>query len=245
MFNGWLQDLLAGIRTINDILTAGIAITAFSLFLYALSFNLRDRVARSFAIILLCVVVVFTSEALESSATSPDTIILFLRLEWLGIIFLPPAYFHMSDAILVTTGRPSRGRRRIAVRAMYLVSTLFLLMLGLGYLLGPIVMTGQPAPHLQRTIWTEIFTAYYVIMMILAWINFRRAYSHTLTRSGRRRMIYLLAGATAPALGSFPYLLYGSVLAENHPYLFWGTALVSNLLVGGLIILMALSLIHI
>jgi hypothetical protein len=239
MFNGWLQDLLAGIRTINDILTAGIAITAFSLFLYALSFNLRDRVARSFAIILLCVVVVFTSEALESSATSPDTIILFLRLEWLGIIFLPPAYFHMSDAILVTTGRPSRGRRRIAVRAMYLVSTLFLLMLGLGYLLGPIVMTGQPAPHLQRTTWTEIFTAYYVIMMILAWINFRRAYSHTLTRSGRRRMIYLLAGATAPALGSFPYLLYGSVLAENHPYLFWGTALVSNLLVGGLIILMA------
>ncbi len=239
MFNGWLQDLLAGIRTINDILTAGIAITAFSLFLYALSFNLRDRVARSFAIILLCVVVVFTSEALESSATSPDTIILFLRLEWLGIIFLPPAYFHMSDAILVTTGRPSRGRRRIAVRAMYLVSTLFLLMLGLGYLLGPIVMTGQPAPHLQRTIWTEFFTAYYVIMMILAWINFRRAYSHTLTRSGRRRMIYLLAGATAPALGSFPYLLYGSVLAENHPYLFWGTALVSNLLVGGLIILMA------
>jgi hypothetical protein len=239
MFNGWLQDLLAGIRTINDILTAGIAITAFSLFLYALSFNLRDRVARSFAIILLCVVVVFTSEALESSASSPDTIILFLRLEWLGIIFLPPAYFHMSDAILVTTGRPSRGRRRIAVRAMYLVSTLFLLLLGLGYLLGPIVMSGQPAPHLQRTTWTEIFTAYYVIMMILAWINFRRAYSHTLTRSGRRRMIYLLAGATAPALGSFPYLLYGSVLAENHPYLFWGTALVSNLLVGGLIILMA------
>jgi hypothetical protein len=239
MFNGWFQDLLVGIRTINDILTAGIAITAFSLFLYALSFNLRDRVARSFAIILLCVVVVFTSEALESSATSPDMIVLFLRLEWLGIIFLPPAYLHMSDAILVTTGRPSHGRRRIAVRAMYLVSTLFLLLLGLGYLLGPMVLTGQPAPHLQRTIWTEVFTAYYVITMVLAWVNFGRAYSHTLTRSGRRRMVYLLAGATAPALGSFPYLLYGSVLAENHPYLFWGTALVSNLLVGALIILMA------
>jgi N-terminal 7TM region of histidine kinase len=239
MFNGWIQEVLVGIRTINDILTAGIAITAFSLFLYALSFNLRDRVARSFAIILLCVVVVFTSEALESSATSPDIIVLFLRLEWLGVIFLPPAYLHMSDAILVTTGRPSRGRRRIAVRAMYLVSTIFLLLLGLGYLLGPMVMTGQPAPHLQRTIWTEIFTAYYAVTMILAWVNFGRAYRHTLTRSGRRRMIYLLAGATAPALGSFPYLLYGSVLAENHPYLFWGMALVSNLLVGGLIILMA------
>jgi hypothetical protein len=239
MFNGWFQDLLVGIRTINDILTAGIAITAFSLFLYALSFNLRDRVARSFAIILLCVVIVFTSEALESSAISPATIVLFLRLEWLGIIFLPPAYLHMSDAILVTTGRPSRGRRRIAVRAMYLISSLFLLLLGLGYLLGPMVSTGQPAPHLQRTTWTEVFTAYYVFTMVLAWVNFARAFRHTLTRSGRRRMIYLLAGATAPALGSFPYLLYGSVLAETHPYLFWGIALLSNLLVGGLIILMA------
>src|SRR3990172_7232967 len=125
MLNGWIDDALVGIRTINDILTAGIAITAFSLFLYALSFNLRDRVARSFAIILLCVVVVFTSEALESSAASPEIVALFLRLEWLGIIFLPPAYLHLSDAILVTTGRPSRGRRRLVIRLMYFVSAVF------------------------------------------------------------------------------------------------------------------------
>jgi N-terminal 7TM region of histidine kinase len=239
MLIGWSHDLLVGIRTINDIFTAGIAITAFSLFLYALSFNLRDRVARTFAIILLCVVAVFTSEALESSAASADIITIFLRLEWLGIIFLPPAYFQLSDAILVTTGQPSGRRRRIAVRSLYLVSAIFLLLLGFGYLLGPMVMAGQPAPHLQRTTWTELFTAFYAITMILAWVNFGRAYRHTLTRSGRRRMIYLLAGATAPAIGSFPYLLYGSFLAENHPYLFWSMALVSNLLVAGLIILMA------
>mgnify|MGYP001615017766 FL=1 len=65
MINGWSETVLAGIQTLNQILTAGIAITAFSLFLYALSFNLRDRVARSFALILLCVVIVFTSEALQ------------------------------------------------------------------------------------------------------------------------------------------------------------------------------------
>jgi len=29
MFNGWLDGLLVGIKTINNILTAGIAITAF------------------------------------------------------------------------------------------------------------------------------------------------------------------------------------------------------------------------
>ncbi|MGD0877273.1 MAG: histidine kinase N-terminal 7TM domain-containing protein [Anaerolineales bacterium] len=234
-----MQYLLTGIITVNQIFTAGIAITAFSLFLYALSFNLRDRVARSFAIILLCVVTVFTSEALESASTTPLVIDLFLRLEWLGIIFLPATYLHLSDAILVTTGQPSRGRRRLAVTVMYSISAIFILMLALGYLLGPLVMDGNPAPYLQRTIWTEIFTAYYVLIMVLAWINFIRAFRRTLTRSGRRRMLYLLAGAAAPALGSFPYLLYGSGLAANFPFLFWGVATLSNFLVGGLIILMA------
>ena len=239
MLSGWMQDLLTGIITVNQIFTAGIAITAFSLFLYALSFNLRDRVARSFAIILLCVVTVFTSEALESAAVTPLVINLFLRLEWLGIIFLPAAYLHLSDAILVTTGQPSRGRRRLAVRLMYAISAIFILLLAYGYLLGPLEMNVQPAPYLQRTVWTEVFTVYYVLIMLLAWINFGRAFRRTLTRSGRRRMIYLLAGATAPALGSFPYLLYGSNVAANFPFLFWGAATLNNLLVGGLIILMA------
>ena len=112
MINGWTDSVLAGFQTLNQILSAGIAITAFSLFLYALSFNLRDRVARSFAIILLCVVVVFTTDALQDKSLSDGWIDLLLRLQWFGIVFLPPAYLHLSDAILVTTGRPSRGRRR-------------------------------------------------------------------------------------------------------------------------------------
>ncbi|MDP2976308.1 MAG: hypothetical protein Q8N45_08865, partial [Anaerolineales bacterium] len=115
----------------------------------------------------------------------------------------------------------------------------FLILLAYGYLLGSLVTDGQPAPHLQRTLWTEVFTAYYGGVMVWAWINFGRAYRRTLTRSGRRRMIYLLGGATAPALGSFPYLLYGSTLAGQHPFLFWGMAMFSNFLVGGLIVVMA------
>lgn len=241
MFNDWTRQLLTGIITLNDILTAGIAITAFSLFLYALSFNLRDRVARSFAIILLCVVIVFTAEALASSATSLEATDLFLRLEWFGIIFLPPAYFHFSDALLVTSGLLSRPQRRWIVRLLYLVSAGFLLLLAFGYLLGPLSQEDAPAPYLQRTLWTEIFTVYYVAILILAWGNFLRAYHNTLTRFGRRRMLYLLAGAVAPALGSFPYLLYGSPFAAQHPYLFWGIALVFNLIVGTLIVLMAYS----
>jgi hypothetical protein len=239
MINGWSISVLAGIQTLNQILTAGIAITAFSLFLYALSFNLRDRVARSFAIILLCVVIVFTTEALQDKTLSIEMVDLLLRLQWFGIVFLPAAYLHLSDALLVTAGRPSRGRRRFAVRGMYVVSTFFLVLLAFGYLLGPIVPNGVPAPHLQRTIWTETFTLFYVAAMVWAGVNFARAYSRMLTRSGRRRMLYLMAGATAPAVGSYPYLLFGYGLAAAHPFLFWGVATIINALVGTLVIVMA------
>src|SRR5690242_571228 len=171
MLTGWMASLLAGIQTLNQILTAGIAITAFSLLIYALTFNLRDRVARSFAIILLSVVVVFTSEAVQSSVQSHELIDLFLRLQWIGIVFLPAAYLHLSDALLVTAGRPSRGRRRWAVRGVYVISTGFLILLAQGQLVGPLVLNAQPAVHLQRTMWTEVFTIYYLVIMILAAIN--------------------------------------------------------------------------
>ncbi|MEN9564567.1 MAG: hypothetical protein RIR73_2811 [Chloroflexota bacterium] len=239
MINGWPETLLAGLKAINQILTAGIAITAFSLFLYSLSFNLRDRVARSFAIILLCVVIVFTAESLQDNSVSIQTLNLLLRLQWFGLAFLPAAYLHLSDALLVTAGRPSRGRRRIAVRGMYAISAIFLVLLAFGYLLGPIVPDGKPAPHLQRTVWTEVFTIFYVITMVWAGVNFSRAYNLMLTRSGRRRMLYLMAGATAPALGSYPYLLFGYTLAADHQFLFWTTALVINVLVAVLVIVMA------
>jgi hypothetical protein len=239
MINGWYENILVGIQTLDQILTAGIAITAFSLLLYALSFNLRDRVARSFAIILLCVVVVFTAEALQSDTMPPIWIEKLLRLQWIGIVFLPPAYLHLSDAVLVTAGRPSRGRRRLAVRGMYFVSVFFLVLLVVGVLLGQLVPDGKPAPHLTRTLWTEVFTLYYVGVMVWASVNFARAYQRMLTRSGRRRMLYLMAGATAPALGSYPYLMYGSTLAGEHPFLFWSVALVINILVAGLVIVMA------
>ena len=239
MLSGWTENLLAGIRAFNQVLTAGIAITAFSLFLYSLTFNLRDRVARSFAIILLCVVVVFTTEALQGPSSTRAGLQSLLRLQWLGIVYLPAAYLHLSDALLVTAGRPSRGRRRFAVRAMYGVSSLFLLGLAAGYLVGPLVPDGQPAPHLQRTVWTEAFTLYYVAVMIWAGVNFARAFRRMLTRSGRRRMWYLMAGASAPALGCYPYLLFGSAVAASYPLAFWGIAAAINLLVGGLVVVMA------
>lgn len=235
-----MYDLIVKTLTnLNELLTAGIAITAFSLLLYALSFNLRDRVARTFALIMLCVVVVYVGEALSSVTNLPDQLEFWLRLQWVGIIFLPAFYMHFSDALLATTGRPSRGRRRLAVRLVYLVSLAFLLMLPTNLLVGPLVQNARPAPHLQRTWLTWVFAVFYALAMLISWVNFWRAFKRTVTSTSRRRMTYLLTGALAPALGSYPYLVFSPSFSANHQLFFWLTVTLSNLLVSVLLVLMA------
>jgi hypothetical protein len=234
-----INALIDSLRTLNQLLTAGIAITAFSLLLYALTFNLRDRVARSVAIILVYVVIVFVGDAIGSVTNTPAELQFWLRFQWVGITLLPAAYLHFSDALLATTGRPSRGRRRLAVQVAYFISFAFLLTLPLSLLVGSLVQNTDPAPHLRRTWLSWVFTAYYAAVMALAGVNLLRAYRRTVTRTSRRRMGYLLAGGLAPALGSYPYLLFGSDLAAQHPLIFWFSATFSNLLVSALLILMA------
>jgi len=234
-----LDLMIKGLQTINELLIAGIAITAFSLLLYALTFNLRDRVARSFAFILLCMVIVSTGEAIASVTNAASEIAFWLRFEWIGIIFLPPAYVHFSDALLETTGRPSRGRRWRMVKVVYIFSVLFLIGLVSGWVVGSLVLNQGPAPYLERTWLTWVFAVYYAGVVGWGWVNIWRAYQRTVTSTSRRRMRYLLLGALAPALGSYPFLLFGPGTATAHPLLFWVAAMLSNLLVSVLLVLMA------
>lgn len=235
----WQSAFEALLITLNQILTAGIAITAFSLLLYALAFNLRNEIARSFALILLCVVFVFTSDALGSSSNVPASVELWLRLQWVGILMLPAAYLQFSDALLATTGKPSQGKRRLAVRLAYIASYVTLLLVPTGLLLGPVVIGEPPAAHLRPTLLTDLYILYYFGVMAASWYNFVRAYRRTRTATSRRRMGYLITGALAPALGSFPFLLYGSQFAAVAPGVFWVVALISNLAVGALVVVMA------
>jgi len=232
---------ISGLKFINQLLTAGIAITAFSLLLYALTFNLRDRVARTFAVILICVVIVFVGDAISSVVTSDQMLQIWLQLEWLGITFLPACYFQFSDALMATTGSQTYGSQKWFVRLLYLISLGFLATLPFMLLVGPLVPNASPAPHLERTWLTWIFALYFAAAMVWSWINFRRAYQRTVTPTSRRRMRYLIIGALAPVLGSYPFLLFGSSLATNHPLLFWLVAVLNNIFVLALLVIMAYS----
>ncbi len=238
---GWQYSLRIFLQTFNGILTAGIAITAFSLLLYAMAFNLRDRVARSFALILIFTTTVFTAEAISSIVSNANELTFWLSLQWVGIVFLPAVYIHFSDALLATTGRPSRGRRRWAVRLVYIGAVLFAMGLPFEWLVGPVVMGNPPAPYFETTWFTNLFIFFYLSVMVVSWINFVRAYRRTMTTTTRRRMAYLIAGALAPAIGAFPFLPYGPGFAGEHVLTFWTLSVLSNLLVGILLVVMAYS----
>jgi len=233
-----MPTLTGSLQTLNQLLTAGIAITAFSLLLYALSFNLRDRVARSVAVIFFCVVIVFLGDAITSVAPESAWVSIWFKLQWIGIIFLPSSYLHFSDALLATTGRPSRGRRRNLIRLTYLISLVFVSALLFSNLMGS-VASEYPVHYLTPTPLTWIFFAFYSASMTWAWVNFWRAYRRAVTSTSRRRMRYLIAGALAPALSAFPYLTFWSNFASDHPLLFWLTADLFNISMAVLIVLMA------
>ena len=221
MVSNWVNEIIAIARTISEILTAGIAITAFALLLYSLTFNLLERVARTFATIMVCLVIVFSTESFGATSKDPYMIDFWLRAQWVGIILLPAAYLNFSDALLATTGRPSRWRRRWAIRATYLFSFILIFFLFTPWFLGELVLDQPPAPHHLPTIYTQLFIVYYIIILVLAWVNFRRAYQRTLTRTSKRRMLYLAISAIGPVVGAFPFLLYSSEFASQWTLLFW------------------------
>jgi hypothetical protein len=76
-------------------------------------------------------------------------------------------------------------------------------------------------------------------LMIFSWINFIRAFKRTVTQTSRRRMTYLVVSALAPAVGSFPFLIFSSFFATHFSLAFWLLTILVNLVTGVLIVVMA------
>ena len=231
--------MLSNLETLNRVFEASVAITALSLFLRALTFNLRDRVSRSFAVILACVMIGSAGEAVSDSLPLTANLDFWLGFQWVGTIFLPAAFLHFSDALLETTGRPSRGRRRWAVRLSYGLSAIFLVLLFAGGLLGPPVLVREPVPHFTPTALSWVFSAYYLLFILMAMYTIWRAWQRTVLSSSHRRLAYLFLGSVSLALGAYPFLLIGSGMAASFPELFFFSAALGNGLVFWALVAMA------
>ncbi|HEY47363.1 MAG: hypothetical protein AMJ88_02220 [Anaerolineae bacterium SM23_ 63] len=223
------ETILATLLVFNQILNAGNAITAFSLLLYALTFNVRERVARSLALLLSCVALVYFGDVLTSLAQSNSEIELWLRVQWVGIAFVPATYLHLSDALLEATGRPSRGRRIVVVFISYLGGALILAAAGLSKLVAGELAFSDSVAYLRPGTLFPLFLLFSLIILMFATVNLWRSYQRCLTRSSRRRMRYLMIGSIGPLLGAFPFLMIGGPGLAAQPLIFWGLLVLINI----------------
>jgi hypothetical protein len=198
-------DLIApALETFNEILAAGIVIIAASLLLYNLSRDLNNRVARASGTVLATVTVTYIVDVFLSLGPDSQTALAATRLQWLGIAFIPSALFHLSDALLATTGLPSRGRRRLIVRILYGVSVLFLLGVVATEWVATPVMVGNDVFLIGKALFW-LYLLFFVIACGVTFINVQRARKRCLTTSTARRMGYLQIAILTPAIGIFPF----------------------------------------
>ncbi len=210
-------------RLINETLTAAIVVVAASMLLYNLSRNLRNRVARTSAIVLACVTAVYLGDVFISLGPSVRTFESALRVQWVGIAFMPAAMFHLSDALLATTGLPSRGRRKRVIRMLYVISALLLMLAAFTDTLIQPAQLGQVI-KLQAGPVFPVYLLHFAIAIGVAFINVQRARQRCLTRDTRRRMGYLQIAMLTPALGVFPFSVF---LGNGEEYALAGLVLVN------------------
>ena len=190
--------------TVNETLTAGNAIIAVSLLLFNLTRNLNNRVAKTSAVVLACVAAAYVADAFISLEPDNAAHEIASRLQWMGIAFIPAAMYHLSDALLATTGLPSRGRRKRAIRLLYLIGAAFLLSVAFSDSLVQVV-AAQGSVSIQAGPIFLIYSLYFLLANGFAFFNVQRARKRCLTQASARRMAYLQIAFLTPALGIFPY----------------------------------------
>lgn len=233
-----LRDILA---LTNDVLQSAIVIFGAAVVLYNLGDSFRNRVTRAFAALVTFVVLVYMTELLVSNTLTNASIASWLRVEWIGIAQVPAAMFHLSDALLVTTGAKSR-RRRILIRFVYLTGAMFLLLAAFTDLMVGVLVNIPRAPHLRAGPLFPIFTLYFWFITAASIYNVWRARQRCLIQVTRRRMSIIWGALVAAPLGVFPYMLISSNSVTILPLWFWALLLVGNLVVGIMFGLLTLQL---
>lgn len=226
------------LETLNQILYAAVAITAIALLMYTSGFNFRDRIVKTFTLILLCMVLIFTGEIIAAVSNKTEYIQLWLQLRWVGLMMLPAVYLHFSDALLTVSGRPSRGRRTTFVWVTYFITGIAAILIFFGVSIGELAPEKAPMFFLERNQITFFFGIFYLVVMAMVSYNLVRAMIRSATKTGLRRMIYLLAGAAAIAFSSIIFLFHGNSWFASHPHWFWFLSSLGSVITGFFLIVM-------
>lgn len=229
----------------NVAISSIVVILAFSLLAYTFTYNFRSPVARRFALLLGCVMVVYASDVAINRVVTADSAERWLRFQWLGVALVPAAYYLFSLAVLETTNYRI-GRRRWVAIIVSLIGLASAMIALLGSQLVDKVRYTPPISYLQAGPYFEFFITYFVITVLLALRNIWKARARCLTQHTRQRMTYLLLGFVAPGVGVFPYLVALSRIMVTSraslPVLL--LSLVGNIAVAGLLVLMSYTVVY-
>jgi hypothetical protein len=198
------------LQLLNETLTAATVIVAASILLYNLTRNLRNRVARASGMVLASVTIVSLFDAFIALGPTAKTLDASVRIQWIGIALIPAAMFHLSDALLETTGLPSRGRRTRIIRLLYFIGIAFIVAAAFtDVLIAPQIIDMHLVNILSGPLFW-VYVAYFIVGTGVGFINMQRARKRCLTRDTRRRMGYLQFAMLTPPFGIFPYsVLFG------------------------------------
>lgn len=222
----------------NLLFSSAIVITAFALLGYTITRNYHSEVMRTFSVLLVCVLVVSGADIIIPRVESYPAVLVWLRIQWLGIALVPAGYLHFSDAVLRTT-RHFSARRRLLVAASYVFSLALVL---IALFTDALVNQGNfnpPITHLNAGPLFPLFVAYFVATIIYGAWNVIRARRRCLTPAARRRMSYLIAAFAAPGMAVFPYVLTSGLVERLDQTTLLLLNMIGNLAVGGMLVVMA------
>jgi hypothetical protein len=232
--------LTGGLKLVNQVLSATVVLTSFSLLIYLVTHNLRSRVARAFGALLAFVMIVYAGDVVLYAVQTQEAATRWLKFQWIGIAFVPAAYLQFSAAVLHSTNVRARWLS-VVVLLSYAASTVFLGMVIFGELLVYDGVYLPGAAHLMAGPLFWIFAIYYFVTVAWGAMNIRRARQRCLTRASRRRMTYLGLAFVAPAIGVFPYLVLPSIPSPALPNFLQLLLLLGNIGVLLMMVLMAYS----
>jgi hypothetical protein len=224
---------------LNVILASATVIIAFSLLVYLLTHNLRNAVARSFCAVLAFVTVVYVGDVFLSDVSEVEAARFWLTFQWLGIVFVPAAYLHFSNALLRTTGDVSRWRSA-GVAMSYLAGLAFAFAARHGeWLFRQLEVAPGAAFYFDAGPYFWVFAVYFFAVSGWAAANVWRARQRCLTSTSRRRMSYILISVAAP-LSVFPYLVISPIDALSaNPLLFRLLAAAASIAITTMTVVMA------
>ena len=232
-----MSELLA---QINLLFTSAILITGLGLLLYILSYNRHSDVARAFAGLLSCVIVVYVVDLVVYPIKSFDQTAPWLRLQWIGIAFAPPAFARFSTLLLRTTNVRYRYSDA-TITLSYILSSAVLLIALFSNMVVRNPTTAAYPYHLAAGPAFWFFAVAY--FMTVAWgvFNINLARRRCLTSTSRRRMAYAAISFIVPGIGIFPYLLITSWPGFLPQVTFWLLLIAGNVAVAVMLVVLAYS----